>query len=303
MSYYEVTYSNNYLSHHGILGQKWGKKNGPPYPLSGGDYTTSEKKQLYKWKKTRNNIYAKKHEDSIIKKGTRLSTLSYNKDRTKNTDMFYATYKRADKDQYNALFNRKVPQDIYDEDGNKIGTGNFYKYKIDNTIGKDIKVASEDSCIDAFSNLFSKNRDFYNFVVDENRMQSHFVEDKYKFKGYRESRDVLNKLRSPGYTPTSEDLGVIYRMFNYVIPSDGSGDNRKARDIAVQRAKFFNSLKKSGYSAVLDTNDAIYGGFKAKAPIIVFDQSSIISTKSYRTSTLSKRYSELAFIGRRALGL
>ena len=23
----------NYLSHHGIKGQKWGKKNGPPYPL------------------------------------------------------------------------------------------------------------------------------------------------------------------------------------------------------------------------------------------------------------------------------
>lgn len=26
--------SDNYLSHHGILGQKWGKKSGPPYPLS-----------------------------------------------------------------------------------------------------------------------------------------------------------------------------------------------------------------------------------------------------------------------------
>lgn len=23
----------NYLSHHGIQGQKWGKQNGPPYPL------------------------------------------------------------------------------------------------------------------------------------------------------------------------------------------------------------------------------------------------------------------------------
>lgn len=26
---------NNYLQHHGRLGQRWGKKNGPPYPLSG----------------------------------------------------------------------------------------------------------------------------------------------------------------------------------------------------------------------------------------------------------------------------
>ena len=32
------------LVHHGILGQKWGKKNGPPYPLGSGDHSVSEKK-------------------------------------------------------------------------------------------------------------------------------------------------------------------------------------------------------------------------------------------------------------------
>ena len=36
--------SNNYLSHHGIQGQKWGRKNGPPYPLAAGDHSASEKK-------------------------------------------------------------------------------------------------------------------------------------------------------------------------------------------------------------------------------------------------------------------
>ena len=38
------------LSHHGILGQKWGKRNGPPYPLDVGDHSTSEKKAG--WKKS-----------------------------------------------------------------------------------------------------------------------------------------------------------------------------------------------------------------------------------------------------------
>lgn len=35
---------DDYLEHHGILGQKWGKLNGPPYPLSKSDYSASEKK-------------------------------------------------------------------------------------------------------------------------------------------------------------------------------------------------------------------------------------------------------------------
>lgn len=33
-----------YLSHHGILGMKWGKQNGPPYPLGSDDHSASEKK-------------------------------------------------------------------------------------------------------------------------------------------------------------------------------------------------------------------------------------------------------------------
>lgn len=33
-----------YLAHHGILGQKWGRKNGPPYPLDAQDHSASEKK-------------------------------------------------------------------------------------------------------------------------------------------------------------------------------------------------------------------------------------------------------------------
>ncbi len=64
--------------------------------------------------------------------------------------MFYATHNVLDKHQYNALFNRPIPQTIYDEQGHPIGTGNFMKYRIDNSLKRDIKVASEDSGAEVF---------------------------------------------------------------------------------------------------------------------------------------------------------
>ena len=33
------------LYHHGILGQRWGQRNGPPYPLSGSQHSAYEKKK------------------------------------------------------------------------------------------------------------------------------------------------------------------------------------------------------------------------------------------------------------------
>lgn len=58
-------FSSNYLAHHGILGQKWGHKNGPPYPLGASDHSASEKKagwreSLAEKKKKRQGIKYKK---------------------------------------------------------------------------------------------------------------------------------------------------------------------------------------------------------------------------------------------------
>lgn len=292
------------LYHYGILGQKWGVKNGPPYPLGGGDYSKSEIKAIYQKRKQKNSIYNKKHFDEVIEANkTTLRTLSYDKDRTKNADMFYAAYKPLDKHQYNALFNKKIEQTVYDENGDAIGSAQFLKYRIDNVTSKDLKVASEDSGARVFMNLYSKDRDFYNFVTDANRMQDYFVKDKYKFRGYREARDVLSKMKDKNYTPTEKDLQTVYRMFNYVIPYDGQGNTRKGNDMSRQRAKFFRECKKEGYGAVLDTNDAIYGGFKATAPVIVFDMDSVVLKNVERTKTTDKTFSELMLVGRKVLGM
>lgn len=50
----------DFLAHHGILGQKWGKQNGPPYPLKASDKSAAERKASGRQGYTPDEKYAKK---------------------------------------------------------------------------------------------------------------------------------------------------------------------------------------------------------------------------------------------------
>lgn len=134
----------NELYHHGILNQKWGVRNGPPYPLSGGQYSKSEKQAVYKEQKKKNSIYNKKHFDKVISTNDTVSTLSYNKDRSKGADYIYATYKNRDKQQYKAMFNKPIDEVTVDENGS-VKANKVLKYNINHKVLNETKVASEDS--------------------------------------------------------------------------------------------------------------------------------------------------------------
>lgn len=275
------------LFHHGILKQKWGVRNGPPYPLSGGDYSPAEKKAIYAERKRKKySLYNKKHFDETLEKGTEMTTLAHRPNKTQVEDYFFAAHNKFDKHWYNAMFNRPYK----DVSGNTV-----LKYAITNKAIKNIDVASEDSGADMFKQLYKNDRDFYNFVTDKDRMRRIFNYDKKQWKGYKKAQETLLE-KDQGKEMTEEDVNTMYRMFNYVITTHD-------KDAITQKKKFFELAKQNGYEALLDTNDGVYGGYKTRHPIIVIDPESVILSNAERTTLKSKRFSALVAIGGRILGL
>lgn len=94
---YVITPSSNDLQHHGILGQKWGRKNGPPYPLGASDHSASEKKAGWRKsisgkkpniiQKARQHIFSRQYEEDTNKyKNNLLNEISAKRDKTAYTE-------------------------------------------------------------------------------------------------------------------------------------------------------------------------------------------------------------------------
>lgn len=92
-----------YLAHHGILGVKWGKRNGPPYPLGASDHSASEKKAG--WRKSLDG--GSKSETSSKPKKNLTKESSSGKIK-KAVDDFKSDYREGLKAQYLEKHNRNT---------------------------------------------------------------------------------------------------------------------------------------------------------------------------------------------------
>ena len=260
----------DYLCHYGVLGMKWGVRR---YQNYDGSLTNAGRRHY--------GGGDERDAETVLKKGTTLQTLSVDPDRTKNSEFFYSAYTDNDKRYYKAMFSLNCNKKV-------AGIVPTCKLNITNKAAKDMKVASETTGKKVIEEMYNKDKDFREFVNDPNRMNKIMRHDK-KFKAYVDALKTLDGINEKGEA-SSEEIHDVYKIFNYILPNDGAGDAAVGADVANQRKKFFNKLKKSGYSAVLDTNDAYYGGYRSnvEAPVIVFDMNKIVLDSVKKT-----KYSEV----------
>lgn len=336
----------NELYHHGILGMKWGKKNGPPYPLKAGTHSKSEKKagwrkslgggrneHLYdrktnkkegkasskpskdKRKIDRSDIfkavgvgllavgigtagylaykkYGYKYLDHTLRKGMTLQTLSVDSDRVEKGRQYYATFVKADKNDYKAFFGKGR---------NEIGEKEILKYNISQKIISKIKVANDRSAFATFQRLYDMDEHFANSVQ---KRYFNFTAT-YKANATKESADKLAKQYAGFFEKNfpkatkqrTEELKKIYHEWNRGLVLEDSlsrgGNVTLGGHYGVE--KFYEALKKKGFSAVVDVNDK---GSLGKAPIIVFDKSKIIPTSARQLTQDEINKANTKYMGR-----
>ena len=67
--YYSANDYRSYIEHHGVAGQKWGQRNGPPYPLKPNEHSAAEKKAG--WRKSLENDGSDSNRKRVAKDSTK----------------------------------------------------------------------------------------------------------------------------------------------------------------------------------------------------------------------------------------
>lgn len=230
----------NYLSHHGILGQRWGIRR---YQRKDGTLTTAGKKRY------RNDI--------VFNKGDVHSHLSTQKDINLKNRSSYVISKPNDMKVYGgtfaaALFNKQIKQ------GNK--NPKVYAHVFKNKHSGII--AGEETMRNIFNRMMNKHRDL--------------MMDSMKNAYWRADRDGLIKDKT-SWDDFKKDNDRMFKLFNRsvlknysLIDSRGSRKEYLYEPEVIIGEMFVNALQHKKYAGMLDLNDkGIWYG--AEQPTIIFN--------------------------------
>ena len=237
-TFYNPTPTNfydDYIAHHGILGMKWGKQNGPPYPLGSGDHSKSEKsagwkkslgggrnEEMYDRKKkfkAANKVATvpKKESDNKVKTGHTYNDLS---DKEKE-DLYNYFNKTKDKGRFDSNREQKLQEignDIFTKEilnsknpSTKKAFNEYAKYVKKNK--EDPKLLDDEKYNYEFDLVCS---DLVNEVMDaSSRYMGEDGKKKFKNKRYMFYR---NNLKEADYS--MEIANYIYEPMNNYIEKE-----------------------------------------------------------------------------------
>lgn len=239
----------DFLEHHGILGQKWGVTHGPPYPI---------KKSLVNVLRKRSEK-SKKQGQYTIRKNQKIQTLSVDKTRMKSGTFFYAAVTPKDRLFYKAFFS---------EPFSKL-TKRPPKYTITATAAKNLKIANEVEGTKAFARLYKKSPGFRKYILSPDGMNAEVDKKKRSYKEYKHALDTLKTVQDGEKPPTNEQFRDLFILYNLTYPATRSSVRSRYRNL------FTKELEARGFDGFLDTNDALYGKFKRDVPVIITNTSAI----------------------------
>lgn len=230
----------NELYHHGVKGQQWGVRHGPPYPI--------EDKIIRKGTKinsvraitegdyrgiTRSKRYAKKAQEAYRKSGRWLYT--YNKDNEWDNKVYKGAFSRYIKDY-------------------RRGAAAVAEFQFE--IKKDLKMPTKQERVNEFKDLL--NGKFKNTVTNElewtcNRLVQLRIGSEKDIQNYKSMVGKMNNLQ------TDKDYEIAYNVFNHMMESIPS--YRSTQEYAKQMSKKYDAM-------VDDNNQGWYN--RAQDPVIIF---------------------------------
>lgn len=266
-----VKYSNT-LSHHGILGQKWGKRNGPPYPLDAEDHsarekamaTTRSKKQFRRrfdeYGYTQNHLGAKNvYGDMSFYKESKVQMVE-------NPDGSYTFPKGF-------VFNRVATNDtlrpnrcgaIYMSHGewdaasyiNSVSISPVANFKNPNKqmqhikVVDDMKIMSEKQAVKTLLDYAAKNTDMVHQYNESKRTKTTKV-------GQVSDEEIKLAAKHPEHPRSMSIAWALYCGF---------GQTSKYGDTT---AKYYDHVRKKGFDAIPDLYDIFPGNSSGGSTIVL----------------------------------